>query len=86
VELLVDRVERACATLGFAVEGRPFRPHVTLGRVREGSTLPAAAVRLLEQGELPAVSFVSDRLVLYESQPGPGGSRYTVRATFPLGT
>jgi 2'-5' RNA ligase len=86
LELLVHRVERACATLGFAVEGRPFRPHVTLGRVREGAHLPPAAVHELEQTRVPAASFVADRIVLYESQPGPGGSVYTVRATFPLGS
>ena len=86
LELLVHRVERACAGLGFPVEGRPFRPHVTLGRVREGRRLPEPAVRAIEGAELPAASFMAERVVLYESLPGPGGSRYEERATFPLGT
>ncbi len=86
LELLVHRVERACATLGFAVEGRPFRPHVTLGRVREGARLSAAAVHELEQARAPAASFVADRMVLYENLTGPGGPVYAARATFPLGT
>jgi len=86
LELLVHRIERACADLGFPVEGRPFRPHVTLGRVREGRRLPEPAVRAIGGAELPAASFMADRVVLYESLPGPGGSKYEERATFPLGT
>ena len=86
LELLVHQIERACAELGFPVEGHPFRPHVTLGRVREGRRLPEVAVQAIEGAELPAVSFVSDRVVLYESLPGSGGSRYEERATFPLGS
>jgi RNA 2',3'-cyclic 3'-phosphodiesterase len=86
LELMVDRVERACGALGFPVEGRPFRPHVTLGRVREGRRLPEAAIEALERAQLPAADFLADRLVLFESRPGPGGSTYAARATFPLGT
>ena len=86
LELMVDRVERACAALGFPVEGHPFRPHVTLGRVREGRHLSEAAIRALEGAQLPAADFLADRLVLFESTPGPGGSVYATRATFPLGT
>ena len=86
LELMVDRVERACAALGFPVEGRPFRPHVTLGRVREGRRLPEAAIATLEGAALPPAEFLADRLVLLESRPGPGGSVYATLATFPLGT
>lgn len=35
LELLHHDVELACTTLGFEVEGRAFRPHLTLARVRE---------------------------------------------------
>lgn len=34
LELLQDGLEREFATLGFTVEGRPFRPHLTLGRAK----------------------------------------------------
>ena len=34
LELLHHDVELACDRLGFGIEGRPFRPHVTLARVR----------------------------------------------------
>ena len=35
LELLHHDVEMACETLGFEVEGRPFRPHLTLARVKQ---------------------------------------------------
>lgn len=85
LELLVDRIERASAELGYDLEGRPFRPHVTLGRLRDNARLPLEAVRQLERVS-PEGNFVADRLVLYQSRPGPGGSTYHPHATFPLGS
>lgn len=35
LELLHHDVELACDQAGFGLEGRPFRPHVTLARVRQ---------------------------------------------------
>lgn len=85
LELLVHRVERACAGLGFSVEGRPYRPHVTLGRVRENGRWPTEAASIIEATPLNPVSFMSTEVVLFESLTGPGGSRYQPRATFRLG-
>lgn len=34
LELLQNDVEERCATLGIDVEGKPFRPHLTIGRLR----------------------------------------------------
>lgn len=85
LELLVHRVERSCEALGFPVEGRPYRPHVTLGRIRAGSRLSPEATGEVESAGLNSVSFMSTRVILYESLTGSGGSRYQPRATFPLG-
>jgi 2'-5' RNA ligase len=46
LELLQHGVEKAFGPLGFPPEGRPFRPHVTLGRARRGTS--AAAFRGLD--------------------------------------
>lgn len=85
LELLVDRVERGCASLGFPLEGHPYRPHVTLGRVRRDQRLPDSANALLE-AEQPTGNFTAERLVLYRSHPGAGGSRFESLLTFLLGS
>jgi 2'-5' RNA ligase len=79
---LQDRIERACQTLGYAVEGRPFRPHITLGRVQEGEWLPPNALARFS-GEYE-IAFLADRLQLLESRPGRGGSQYLTRQTIAL--
>jgi 2'-5' RNA ligase len=66
LELLQDRLERRAEAIGFPPEGKPFRPHVTLARVREGNRLPAGALEGLE-GEFEPVGFLASELVLYES-------------------
>ena len=45
LELLHHDLEVACERLGFEVEGRPFRPHLTLARVKE--PLPESSLRSL---------------------------------------
>jgi RNA 2',3'-cyclic 3'-phosphodiesterase len=78
LELLQDRVERAGERLGFPPEGRPFRPHVTLGRVREGQRLPADWRRALDRIP-PGEGFLADRVVLFESHSGHAGPVYEPR-------
>lgn len=84
LELLQDRLERGAERLGFPPEGRPFRPHVTLGRVREGHRLPDGW-----EAELDRVAadtpYVADRVILYESRLGPTGPAYEARHTVHLG-
>lgn len=45
LELLHHDVEVACEALGFELEGRAFRPHLTLARVRD--KVPAEALKKL---------------------------------------
>lgn len=84
LELLKDRIERYADGIGFPPEGVPFRPHVTLGRVREGQRLPPGA---LERCGIVAAgaSFVGDSVVLYESALTARGPEYTPRLTLSLG-
>lgn len=66
--------------LGWDPEGRPFHPHLTLGRVKEKH----AAIDLpWGQGVAPAEIRVRE-LVLYESQLRPQGPRYIVQHTSSL--
>lgn len=78
LELLQDRLERGGEQIGFPPEGRPFRPHVTLGRVREGHRLPAGAMDRIEA--IPAgTGFLAERVVLFESRLTPAGPVYGSR-------
>ncbi|NOT09051.1 MAG: RNA 2',3'-cyclic phosphodiesterase [Gemmatimonadales bacterium] len=78
LELLQDRLERGGEAIGFPPEGRPFRPHITLGRVREGQRLPSGAVSRLE-GIAGGPPFTADRVVLFESRLTPEGPVYGKR-------
>jgi len=77
LELLQHDVERACEALGHEVEGRPFRPHLTLARVR--GPLPSTTAQSLAR-TARAVRFHHEVSVtsidLMRSTLGAGGSRY----------
>lgn len=83
LELLQDRLERAFEDIGYPPEGRPFLPHITLGRVREGERLSRESALALEQIQLD-FAFLADRVVLFESRQTPQGPEYTERLVLPL--
>ena len=57
-------------------ESRPFKPHLTFGRVREAGRRVDWAQALAAVRWTPTVSLV-DRIVLYESRLSPKGPTYT---------
>jgi RNA 2',3'-cyclic 3'-phosphodiesterase len=77
-------VERNLEAAGFAREARAFAPHVTLGRPRTRFT-DAHRRRWREFAGEALPPFTVATVRLYRSHPGPGGSRYEVLATLPLG-
>jgi 2'-5' RNA ligase len=80
LEWLQHRVEHEMHQLGFPLEGRAFRPHLTLGRARRDTR--AADFRELED-RLNALAFAAEALVssvdLMQSHLTPGGAHYTRR-------
>ena len=86
LELVHHDLELACADAGFEVEGRPFRPHITLARVR--APLPAERLRALAKTarrvRMEAVVQV-ERITLFESTLAPTGARYRRIHAAPLG-
>ncbi|MDE3150711.1 MAG: RNA 2',3'-cyclic phosphodiesterase [Gemmatimonadota bacterium] len=86
LELLHHEVEIAADTLGFPLEGRPFRPHVTLARVKErppAGALQALArsARLASRERFPLTVRSID---LMRSTLAPGGAAYARLHTSPL--
>lgn len=82
---LHTRLEDECASLGFPRERRPFRPHVTLARVRFASReTRSLACQHTELAFKPAAFKVSE-IILVSSQLGPGGSIHTPLSRHSLG-
>ncbi len=69
--------------LGFTPDDRPFRPHLTLARVKEGRA-GDWKTPLARETEAEGGWFEVRRLILYESRLGPGGSQYRAVREFPL--
>ena len=80
---LVGAIGSALEPLGFQGEDRPFRPHVTLGRVR-GVEHPSALRRAIERVgpdvdlQLPTTRSFS----MFQSENGSTGPRYRALRTF----
>jgi RNA 2',3'-cyclic 3'-phosphodiesterase len=69
---------------GFKPEDRPFRPHLTLGRVKGRQHLLSLQQILLARREFTAEAFDVAELVLYKSELRPDGARYTPQFKAPL--
>ncbi len=81
--VLQQQVVAATKPCGFVPEDRPYHPHITLARDKSGGK----ALRKLKTrvpGEAKFSGFRASEFRLYQSFPGPGGSRYEVRERFTL--
>ena len=69
---LQTKIERELVAIGFEPERKPFRPHLTVGRIKR-------RVRLmnLDEHELPARVFTIGEVLLKKSKLTPRGSLYT---------
>jgi RNA 2',3'-cyclic 3'-phosphodiesterase len=86
LEALVRAVNAALAVVGFEPERRPFRPHLTLGRVRdEVSTRARAEIEVaVGKMDVPLSSWRTTQVSLMRSRLTTTGAHYEVLATFPL--
>lgn len=73
---LHQRFEHECAALGFEKEGREFRPHLTIARLRQPEGARALAEANQKIGFEPEV-LLTDELVVFRSELSSQGSRYT---------
>jgi 2'-5' RNA ligase len=85
---LQQNIDSVLAALGFAREERPFVPHLTLARVREGASLPERR----SFGELVGSTAFEDKypieveaVRLMRSQLTPAGALYTCLSVVGLG-
>jgi 2'-5' RNA ligase len=79
------RLEDECARANFARELKPFRPHVTLARVRAATREARHLARHHLELAFAPVSFHVTEIVLVSSRLGPGGSVHTPLSRHTLG-
>ncbi|MFW5742070.1 MAG: RNA 2',3'-cyclic phosphodiesterase [Spirochaetota bacterium] len=71
---------------GYELDARPFRPHITIGYVRKraGAAQRRGIGDAIREADVRRRAFRASALLLVESVPGPGGSRYTDLRTVAL--
>ncbi len=78
-------VEKALAKLRFRRESRPFHPHLTIARIRDGRRV-GDFPQLLAEGDFSVTaSFTVEELVVFSSDLSPEGPVYTPVGRAPLG-
>ena len=86
LELLHHDVESACESLGLPLDGKPFRPHLTLARVKPRAAQRDAMRNLARAAK--SVSYVEEVVItsidLMESELTTVGSRYRLLSSSPL--
>jgi RNA 2',3'-cyclic 3'-phosphodiesterase len=83
---LAGDVEQALEPLGFPRENRAFRPHLTIGRWRDGGRAGAAVEREIEswKGRDFGACWVEE-VILFRSDLKPQGPVYSPLGAIPLG-
>jgi len=88
VEKLINlqkKLDGDFAALGFLAEERPFRPHLTLARIKDPRDMTGMSEALKKYGTFTAGEFNGDKLYLFQSKLTPQGAVYTKLAEFALG-
>jgi 2'-5' RNA ligase len=79
---VADAVGGRMAALGHERETRPFRPHLTLARLRKEADVRAVIAAIGDEPVGPA--WEVDAVTVFESLRGADGARYVERATIAL--
>ena len=83
LEALARAHERAARACGLPAEARPFKPHVTIAKLRY--TTPDAVARILGRiGAFRSEPFLVGRFVMFSAKPNTGGGPYVVESAFTL--
>jgi RNA 2',3'-cyclic 3'-phosphodiesterase len=85
LQRLVQRLETELEPFGFAREGRPFKAHLTLARIKERLDPQRLLQVIQELGSYSPLGFRAEKMVLYQSQLSPGGALYAAKAHVALG-
>lgn len=79
---IVNDIESEMFNLGFPKENRPFKPHLTLLRIK--SSLSEDFFKKILNISLPLIKFTTENISLMKSELLPSGSVYTKIKEFKL--
>jgi len=74
---LQKTLDKTLKTMGFPKEKRPFKGHLTLGRIKDKIDPIRLHDVLKEFTKFESEHFFADRIILYESELKPKGAVYT---------
>ncbi len=83
LDALARATERAARNAGLPPEGRAWKPHVTLARLRY-TPLDAVVRVLSRKATFNTEEFFVGKFALMSAKPGSGGGPYVVEETFTL--
>ncbi|NLK51897.1 MAG: RNA 2',3'-cyclic phosphodiesterase [Syntrophomonadaceae bacterium] len=91
--LLSQQIHKALSEQGFTLDNKPFRPHLTLGRVKSRKVEDYRAQKLIAENDLEQIAaqqaallghpFSVDKVELMQSELTPQGPIYSVLKTYP---
>jgi 2'-5' RNA ligase len=81
---LHEAISAVLVRMGFNLDEKPFRSHVTIGRVKGGDG-EALAACLAESGECTYGTFTVREIVCYRSDLRPSGADYRMLWRLPFG-
>ncbi len=84
LEQVQEAAESAAREAGLKREKRQFRPHLTVGRVRDPKKAGALAALIHEERNFSGDEFTVSSVSLYESQLTPSGPIYNRLHEFPF--
>jgi 2'-5' RNA ligase len=82
---LQKKLDDEFAAIGFPAEDRPFRPHLTLARIKDWRDLMGMNEALQKYSAFAAGEFTCKELILFQSKLSSQGAVYTKLAEFALG-
>ena len=75
--LLQKKLDENLAGIGFPREKRPFKGHLTLGRIKKRIDPKSFLDALDRLGNFETETFTADTVILYKSELKPSGAIYT---------
>jgi len=87
VERLINlqkKLDGDFTAIGFPVEDRSFKAHLTLARIKDSRDITGMSEALKKYDTFKAGEFVADKLFLFQSNLTPQGAVYTKLAEFAL--